>query len=286
MSEEFSILIIQEISRNQPHERNLIRYEISSNHLKRNSRYSYSYLKDPDSLNETSSNHLKQGQTIHLDFREEWLLLLSKRDLIRFFKSSQIRSNDSQRDNYSQIFKNLQFQQRINIERRPNRREERVDEQVKRGGIATDSWTASTGRGWSLKDPSNHLSSFFSALSFFRGTKKAVNQLSERLRGFWGMLNKQLTANKAASTLQGATWEEIGLSRGSVSMKVTLIPANKQLIFLTSFKRISKIGWRECNIRETINFLNWMFYSCNNDNNDGMTIIYGLENVQRILLCL
>lgn len=168
---------------------------------------------------------------IRIDPREEWLLL-SKRDLIRF-KPSQIRSNNSKRDKNLQIFKNLQFEQRINIERRPNRWEERVDEQVKRGGIATDSWTASTGRGWSLKDPSNHLSSFFSALSFFRGTKKAVNQLDERLRGFWGMLNKQLTVNKAASTLQGATWEEIGLSRGYrfVSMKVTLIPDNKQLIF-------------------------------------------------------
>lgn len=39
-----------------------------------------------------------------------------------------------------------------------------------------------------------------------------VNHWGERLRGFLGMLNKQLTANKATSTPQGATWEDIRLT--------------------------------------------------------------------------
>lgn len=68
---------------------------------------------------------------IRIDPREEWLLLPKKR-----VDSFQTISNDSKHEKYSQIFENLQFEQRINIERRPNRREKRVDEQVKRGGIA------------------------------------------------------------------------------------------------------------------------------------------------------
>lgn len=68
---------------------------------------------------------------IRIDPREEWLLLPKKR-----VDSFQTISNDSKREKYSQIFENLQFEQRINIERRPNQREKRVDEQVKRGGIA------------------------------------------------------------------------------------------------------------------------------------------------------
>lgn len=58
-----------------------------------------------------------------------------KRESIRFKPSQTIRNVRNIRK-FSQIFENLQFEQRINIERRPNRREKRVDEQVKRGGIA------------------------------------------------------------------------------------------------------------------------------------------------------
>lgn len=179
MSKEFLILIIQEISWNQPHERNLIRYKTSSNHLKSSlethvateiPRHSSLLLSKKSRFAmkpvQTISNKVKRSISTTNPYRF-WrrVITLVKKRFNSFFKSSQIRSNDSQRDKNSQIFKNLQFQQRINIERRPNRREERVDEQVKRGGIATDSWTASTGRGWSLKDPSDHLSFFFSSLS-------------------------------------------------------------------------------------------------------------------------
>lgn len=44
------------------------------------------------------------------------------------------------------------------------------------------------------------------------GPDPTVNHWGERLRGFLGMLNKQLTANKATSTPQGATWEDIRLT--------------------------------------------------------------------------
>lgn len=89
---------------------------------------------------QTISNKVKRSISTTNPYRF-WrrVITLVRKRFNSFFKSSQIRSNDSQRDKNSQIFKNLQFQQRINIERRPNRREERVDEQVKRGGIATDS---------------------------------------------------------------------------------------------------------------------------------------------------
>lgn len=53
-----------------------------------------------------------------------------------------------------------------------------------------------------------------------RPVERTVNQTANVYGGFWGMLNKQLTANKASCTPQDATREKIGLSRARLQIRI------------------------------------------------------------------